>query len=175
MSKRSAKPYRGMLVHRERQELRAKRFKYDRGVGNTGGAGNAGGAGNVGNAANPQVSKDTVYKASKEAAKKLAHTLHHGTEAQVDSAIHRLLRTKKDTRHSYAFFIRDADILEEIKTAMKALGVPEGRCFWKSKELEKKKNSLGDKPNIGNYWYHANGLKHSVARLAWLMWCEAEE
>jgi hypothetical protein len=117
----------------------------------------------------------TLYDALKKAADESARalfiwTLHHGTEAQVDSSIGRFFRTEGGKQHSLAFQIDDADDLEEMKTAMEELNVPKERCFWKKEELDKKMGL-----DIGDYWYKANGLKVKVARLAWLMWCEEKD
>lgn len=165
MSKRPVLPGSRVAGDRDRQAHSAKRFKH------------AGGAASFGGLlrAAPPVSNDTVYDALKKAAAESAYafliwTLHHGTEAQVDDLIHSFFRTEEGKDHSLVFARGglDADILEEMKTAMETLRVPKGRCFWENEELDDECDS-GDEVDIGDYWSQADGLKESVARLAWLM------
>lgn len=102
---------------------------------------------------------DTLKKAADESARKLfLWTLHHGTEAQVDSSINRFFRTERGKPHSFVFKMHNAEDLEYMKMAMEELEVPKTRCFWEN-----------DVADIIKYWDQANGLQKSVARLAWLM------
>lgn len=121
----------------------------------------------------------TLYDALKRAADESARalfiwTLHHGTEAQVDKSISRFFRTEAGKQHSLAFHISDADDLEEVKTAVEELKVPKERCFWENEELNKE-NSSGDKQDMADFWDQADGLKVSVARLAWLIHNEEKD
>ena len=124
----------------------------------------------------------TLYDALKKAADESTRalfiwTLHHGTEAQVEESISRCFRTYDGRQHSLAFQISDADDLEDIKTAMEELKVPKERCFWQNEELNKE-NSSGDKQGMADFWDQwdqADGLKVSVARLAWLIFNPNEE
>ena len=83
-------------------------------------------------------------------------------------------RTEEGKDHSLAFHIDEAHELEDMKTAMEELNVPEERCFFKNEELEKE-NSSGEKPYIVNCWNAANDFQVKVARLAWLMKYEEKD
>lgn len=114
---------------------------------------------------------DPLKKAADESARALyIWTLHHGTEAQVDSSIGRFFRTEKGKDHSLAFHIDDADDLEDMKTAMEELNVPKERWFWENEDLDKQMGL-----DIEDYWQQANSLKVKVARLAWLIKYEEKD
>lgn len=168
MSKRAAKQISAYPVHktggkapRRKMKNRGKRAKH---TGRT--ASGANGA-----AASP------VYKALEEAAKqsvraKRTWTLYQGPEDQVDNEISGFFRTEEGKDHSCVFGEEeDADILVEMKTAMEALKVPKERCFWiyEEGEILSQYNPIPIKS-----WNQADGLKKSVARLAWLMQNEEE-
>lgn len=112
-----------------------------------------------------------LSKAAKNALRRVRlHALFEGTKAQVDDQIRSFFRTQTWQYKSKVFVGEDdEEVQEQMKAAIKALGVPKGRCFFINEELDEEYDSAGNKPAIGDYMNHANGLKESVARLAWLM------
>ena len=162
MSKRAAEQIPAYPMHKTGgaappQQDPAKRAKH------------AGGSASPGAAAPPN---DPVYDAFNEAVEqsvraKRLWTLDRGTEAQVNNEINGFYRTEKGKDHSSAFGEEEnPKILVGMKTAMEELKVRNERCFWINEggEILSKYNPIPIKS-----WEKADGLKKSIARLAWLM------